>query len=137
MTRVITQSEEEEEERSRTVKQYILLQGLVLLPLALACLLLIGYGLIYHQPPSSTTYDRSNFNVEEEAAIHLWHMVLAFVCVLCLGYIASVIVEWYDDDRKEKSGKNKRETMPLRRSERIAGMKMGKVRWRYILEEFA
>lgn len=128
MTRVITQSEEEE--RTKVVKQDMLLESLALLPVAFIISLLGGYLIVAHFDPS--TCDRSNFIVEVEAAIHLWHMVLAFVCVLCLGYIASVVVEWYD--RNENSMRKKEPMPPPRRSERIAGMKMEKGRWKYILK---
>jgi hypothetical protein len=134
MTRVITQSEKKREEgRSKVAKQDMTLESLALLPVAFLISLLGGYLIVTHFDPS-TTHDRSNFIEEVEAAVHLWHMVLAFVCVLCLGYIASVIVEWHD--RKEKST-HKKETMPpLRRSERIKGMKIEKGRWKYILKDF-
>jgi hypothetical protein len=63
-----------------------------------------------------------------------WYMTLAFVCVLSLGFLASKILEWYDD-RKEKLNEKERESTPpphveLRRSERIAGRKMRKDPWR-------
>jgi hypothetical protein len=69
--------------------------------------------------------------VVEEPAVP-WYMMLAFACVLSLGFLASKILEWYDD-RKEKLIEKERESTPhveLRRSERIAGRKMGKDPWR-------
>jgi len=60
-----------------------------------------------------------------------WFMLSALMCVLCLGYLAAKILEWYDGDREEKL--MKRDSAPsieLRRSERIMGRKMGKAPWR-------
>lgn len=57
---------------------------------------------------------------------HAVSMAVAFVCVLFLGYLASVILEWYD--RKDKI--HDEPPIPPRRSDRIAGKKMPREPWR-------
>lgn len=60
---------------------------------------------------------------------HAVSMAASFVCVLLMGYLASVILEWYDRDEKNHRDNDEPHTR-LRRSDRLAGKKMPREPWR-------